>query len=396
MTAHDNPRQAPLRNALSARARQMASQPVNPLAAVAAGLADVISLARGDPDLPSPPHVIDAAISALNAGRTGYSAPSGLPALRHALARKLAQDQGVQRDPEREILITAGAQEATFLAINALLGPGDEVLVPDPCYMSYQHAVTASGGRLVPIPTRPEDGWVPQPDVVASLITPRTKALALISPGNPTGAVYPPKTLAQLGALAEQYDLALISDEIYEKLVFDGAQHISVASLPDLAERTIVVGGFSKSYCMTGWRVGYLAVPAPLAAALETFHHTLTICAPTFAQEAALAALEGPQHFLAELVAEYDRRRRVALPVLEKVGLACPAAPGSFYIFPDIRSTGLSSADFALRLLQEQRVLVHPGTLFGPGGEGFLRVALLQPLDRLAEALDRIARFVRG
>jgi aminotransferase len=374
----------------------MATQPVNPLAAIAAGLPDVISLARGDPDLPSPPHVIDAAISALNAGRTGYSAPSGLPALRQALARKLAEDQGLERDPEREILITAGAQEATFLAINALLDPGDEILVPDPCYMSYRHAVTASGGRLVPIPTRPEDGWVPQPDDVAPLVTPRTKALALISPGNPTGAVYSPETLAALGALAEQHDLALISDEIYEKLVFDGARHVSVASLPGLADRTIVVGGFSKSYCMTGWRVGYLAVPPPLAAALETFHHTLTICAPTFAQEAALAALGGPQRYLTELVAEYDRRRRLAIPAFDALGLVCPPAPGSFYLFPDIRPTGLSSADFALRLLQEQRVLVHPGTLFGPGGEGFLRVALLQPLDRLAEALDRITRFIRG
>ena len=245
----------------------------------------------------------------------------------------------------------------------------------------------------MPVPTYPEDGFALRPDEVARRVTPRTRVLVLISPGNPTGAVYPPETIAELGALAERHNLIMISDEIYEKLVFDGARHVSVASWPAFANRTVIVNGFSKSYCMTGWRVGYLAVPTALADGMANLHYALTICAPGFAQRGAQAALEGPQEVVRELVAEYERRRSLAIPALNDLGLACPPTPGSFYLFPDIRSTGLKSEEFARRLLEEGRVLVHPGTQFG-AAEGFVRVALLQPLDRLAEALERMRRFL--
>ena len=385
----------PLGNALSARARLLAQRPPNPLPARAARLPDVISLGRGDPDLPPPAHVLAAAQAALVAGQTGYTHPNGLLELRQAIAAKLERDNGLARDPEAEIVVTAGAQEACFVAVNALLDPGDELLAPDPRFYVYDQAVAAAGGRLVSVPTYPEDGFNLRPDEVAARIGPRTKAIALISPGNPTGAVYPLETLLELGRLAQQHDLVLISDEIYEKLVFDGAHHVSIASLPGLAERTVLINGFSKSYCMTGWRVGYLAVPPVLAEAFASFHYALTICAPSFAPRGALAALEGPPDSVLELVAEYDRRRKLAIPAFEALGLPCPPTLGSFYLFPDIRPTGLSSEAFARELLEEARVLVHPGTVFGECGEGFLRVALLQPLDRLEQALGRLADFMR-
>ncbi|MBI3978396.1 MAG: pyridoxal phosphate-dependent aminotransferase [Chloroflexi bacterium] len=388
-------RPSPIAARLSTAIRRSASRPPNLLLEMARAYPDVISLGRGDPDLPTPAHIVEAGKRALDEGYTHYTHLHGLPELRVALADELARRNGLQVDPEHEIMVTTGAEEAVFVVCQALLNPGDEILIPDPNYTSYDLAVGAARGRVVPVPAHAEDGFVVRPDEVERRITARTKALVIVSPNNPTGTVYPPETLAQLAELALRRNLIVISDEIYELLTFPGYRHVSVATLPGMRDRTVTINGFSKGYAMTGWRVGYIVAPAEFVAAIGALRHTLSICAPAFAQKAAAAALTGPQDCVAEIVRTYDERQRFFVDGLRAIGLDAFVPRGTFYVFVDFRplslALGLSSLEAAQRLLHEAHVLIYPGTHFGPGGEGFGRASLAVPVDRIAEALGRMA-----
>ena len=361
--------------------------------AMSKGIPDLISLGRGDPDLPTPPHIIEAATQALADGKTKYTVPPGMIELRAAIARKLQDDNGLTYDPETEVIVTSGTQEAVNVIFQALLDPGDEVLLPDPFYMAYHQAIIAAGGRPVAIATRLADNFVPKPEDLEAAITPKTKALILVSPSNPTGTVIPRETAIALCEIAARHDLAIISDELYEKIVFDDAQITSIAALPGMWERTITVNGFSKTYNMTGMRVGYFAGPAPFMTAALELRHMLSICAPAVSQHAALAALEGPQDCVAEILEIYTARRDLMLKRLAEFGVPTNRPQGAFFVFADIRATGLSSMDFCVELIKHGHVQVFPGTQYGQGGEGFVRISFLTDIKQLDEALTRFGRF---
>jgi aminotransferase len=363
------------------------------LLALTKGKDQLISLGRGDPDLPTPAHVVDAAIAALRAGKTKYTVPAGLIELRTAVARKLRDENALDYDPEREIVITAGTQEAVNVVLQALIAPGDEVILPDPYYMAYFQAIRASGGVAAIVRTTLEDNFVVRPEAIEAAITERTKAIILVSPSNPTGTVIDPATARAVAEIAIRHDLVVISDELYEHVVFDGAKVTSIAALPGMWERTITVNGFSKAFNMTGLRVGYFAGPAAFVGAALELRHMLSICAPSVSQYAALAALEGPYDALHEALATYKERRDLMLGSLREQGVPCNRPEGAFFVFADIRATGLGAFDFCVRLLEEEQVQVFPGTQYGAGGEGFVRISFLTPKDQLAVALERFGRF---
>lgn len=365
------------------------------LMSLAAGLDGVISLGLGDPDHATPAHIVEAAKMALREGRCGhYTDPAGLPELRRALVAKLRRDNGIDADPETEISVTTGGQEALFLLIQCLLDPGDEILVQDPRYSSYDEAIRRAGGVPVPLPTREADNFDLDPAVVAARITPRTKAILLITPGNPTAGVIAPTNLRAIADLAIAHDLVVISDEIYEKFLYDGAQHLSLASLPGMRERTITLNGFSKTYAMTGWRLGYVVAPPAITRAIRALKGIVSICAPVPSQWAGIAALEGPQDCVAAFRASYDERRREVMRVLSASGFTYGHPYGAFYIFANTSATGIPAFELAKRLLLDGRVLVFPGTGFGEGWKDYLRFSLLQPTPLLLEALDRLRRVV--
>jgi aminotransferase len=361
--------------------------------AISREVPDLISLGRGDPDLPTPPHVIEAAQQALAEGKTKYTPPAGLDQLRTAIAHKLQQDNNLTYDPMREIVVTTGAQEAISVIFQTLLDDGDEVLLPDPYYMAHRQAINAAGGNPVTLRTQLEDNFVVQPDAVEAAITPKTKAIILTSPSNPTGAVIDRQTAATISQIAIKHDLVVISDELYEKLVFDGASVTSIAGLPDMWERTITVNGVSKVYNMTGMRVGYIAAPAEFVEAALELHHLSTICAPTVSQWAALAALTGPQASVQDTLATYIQRRQVILDYLAEYGISSNRPQGAFFVFADIRPTGFSSLEFCEALLQDVQVQIFPGTQYGEGGEGFVRMSFLAPVAELEVALKRFGQF---
>ena len=364
----------------------------------AAGLDDVIAMGRGDPDLHTPRHIVEAAKRAIDDNQHHYTLPHGMPALRAAIARALARDHGLDYDAE-EIIVTAGVQESVMLTMLGLVDPGDEVLITSPRFTTYDTAVALCGGVPVPVPTYERDDFALMPAEIEARITPRTKALVLVTPNNPTAAVTPPEVIRQIADLARRHDLLVVSDEIYARLVYDGAEHLSIATLPGMKARTITLNGFSKSYAMTGWRVGYLAAPRDFVRHLIEPRHTLSINAATPSQFAALAALEGPQGPVEEMVAEYARRRAYLMPVLRDLGLSYGYPGGAFYIYLNVSSSGLGAADFCLRLLQEARVMIFPGQLFGDDSDHYVRIGYLQPLPRIEEAMDRLSVFladVRG
>ena len=360
---------------------------------IAAGLTDVIALGRGDPDLDTPSHIVQAGQRALAEGATHYTHPMGLPKLREAISASLDKHEGLSYAAD-EIVVTAGAQEAVFVAMLAYINPGDEALVPSPGYTSYNQAIELAGGVVVPVETYERDDFALTADAVAAKITPRTKMLCLLNPSNPTGTVTPPAEVEKLAALAEQHDLIVVSDEIYSRLVFDGAEVLPVARLPGLKDRTITVNGFSKAYAMTGWRVGYFAGSGEIVRAMAEVHHGLTICAPAVSQHAALAALTGPQDCVDEARITYDERRRVMCAALDDMGLTYGRPQGAFYVYANVSRTGLSASDFCVRLLEEGRVMMFPGSLFGDHNDDFVRISLLQPVERVTEACQRIRRTV--
>jgi aminotransferase len=362
---------------------------------IAAEMDDVISLGVGEPDFVTPWRVREAGIYALEHGYTTYTSNAGLPRLRELICTDLADRYGAGYDPGTECLITTGVSEGLDLALRVLLNPGDEVIIPEPCYVAYEPCVRFAGGIPVPVPTRWEDGFAVDTELVRAAITERTKAVLLGSPANPTGAVQPRATLEALAALATEHDLYLVSDEIYNRLTYTGA-HTCLGTLPGAHERTVVLGGFSKAQAMTGWRVGWICAPAHVAELCVRVHQYTMLCAPHVSQMAAIEAMENADGDVADMVADYDRRRRVFVKGLREIGLDCPEPGGAFYAFPSIRSSGLDSTTFAERLLHEQRVAVVPGDVFGPSGEGHVRCSYATALPLLEEALVRMDRFLRG
>jgi aminotransferase len=360
---------------------------------IAAGLDDVIAMGRGDPDFHTPAHIVAAAQAAIGANEHHYTLPGGILPLRQAIAAKLANENGLDYAAD-EIIVTSGAQEAVMLSMLALLDDGDEVLLPSPRFTSYDIAVSMSGGVAVSVPSDQDTDFAMVPAEIEKRITPRTKVLVLVTPGNPTGAVTPPAMIREIAEIAKRHDLIVISDEIYEKLIWDGAEHLSIATLPGMRERTITINGFSKSYAMTGWRVGYLAAPKAFARMLIEPRHTLSINAATPSQHAALAALTGPQDAVEAMVAEYAERRAVVMEALDELGLTYGFPGGAFYVYVNTRSTGMGGEEFCLRMLREARVMFQPGTMFGDDSDDFVRIGYLQPLPRIREAFERVRAFI--
>ena len=355
---------------------------------------DVISLGVGEPDYVTPEPIRRAALDSIERGETHYTSNYGLPRLREALAAQLRDLYGVSYDPASEIVVTSGSSEAFDVALRALLDPGDEVLCPDPSYVAYEPAVVMAGGRFTPVPTHAAGEFRLDAAEVAARAGERAKALLFGFPANPTGATMDRAALEAVAAVAAERDLAVVSDELYARLTYEG-EHACFASIEGMRERTILIGGFSKAYAMTGWRVGWLAAPEPLAAAAMKVHQYVMMSAPTAAQYAAIAAIEHGESFVAEMLAEYDRRRRLMVDGLHAVGLPAFRPRGAFYAFPDIRATGMSSAAFSERLLAEERVAVVPGSAFGACGEGYVRACYASGYEQIERALERIGRFVQ-
>ncbi len=362
---------------------------------IASTMDGVISLGIGEPDFVTPEPIRRAGIRSVEAGMTGYTSNSGLPALREALAAHLERLYGVSYDPETEILITVGVSEALHCVLLALVDVGDEVIVPEPSYVAYRAGVTLADGTPVPVETHVEDGFQVTAEAIRAALTPRTKVLLIGYPNNPTGAVLERERFLSLARLACEEDLLVISDEIYDRLVY-GVEHCCVPALPGMRERTVLLGGFSKDYAMTGWRIGYVAGPAEIVAAARRVHQYIIMSAPTMAQAAAIEALRNGEDAVQAMVASYDERRRLIVDGLNRIGLPCFEPRGAFYAFPSIAGTGLSSEEFADRLLFEARVAVVPGTAFGECGEGYIRCSYATSKSAIEEALDRIERFLRS
>ncbi len=354
----------------------------------------VIDLGRGEMERRTAPHIIAAVADALDRGETHYTSRPGIAPLRHALAERLAAESGVAYDPHSEILISSGGQEGLFVAVQMLVRPGDEVLLADPGYPSYNDAVRLAGGVCVPVTVDPATGVGLTAAAIEACLTPRTRLLVLVTPDNPTGAVIGGDELAKIAALAVQHDFLVLFDEIYKAFVFDGAAHVNIAALPGMRARTVIVGSFSKGYAMTGWRVGYVAGEAHLIQPITDLKLALSICSAAPSQWAALAALTGPQDAVDEMRADLAERRAVLLPALTAMGLRHGNPRGAYYVFADICCTGLSSAECARLFLAHAGVRTLPGHLFGSGGEGYLRFALTQPAPIIRDALSRLAPLV--
>jgi aminotransferase len=352
---------------------------------------DVISMGLGDPDPVTPAHIIEAAKRAIEAGPAGPGPAAGLPELRQAIARKLKRDNGIDADPETEILVTTGGQEALFLLIQTLIEPGDEVIVQDPRYTSYDDAIELAGGRMISVPTREEDAFDLDPDEVERRLTPRSKALLMISPNNPTAGIVSPANVRRLADIARKHDLIVIADEIYEKFIYDDAEHLSIASLPGMKERTITLNGVSKTYAMTGWRIGYLAAPAAFVRAATAIKEMINVQAPIVSQWAAIAALDGPQDCVEEMRQMYAARRRLLLDALDDMGFTYGVPRGALYVWANTASTGIEAIELT-RLFLDEGVLIFPGTGFGEGWGDYMRMTLLQPIDVLREATNRMRR----
>jgi aminotransferase len=362
---------------------------------IVATMKDVISLGIGEPDFTTPKPILEAGIESLRSGETHYTSNHGILELRRALSNHLERLYSIHYEPANELVITVGGSEALYLAATALLEPGQEVIIPTPCFVSYQAEVILAGGVPVEIPCRMEDNFDLDIQAIRNAITPRTKAILINFPTNPTGAVSSRENLLKLAQLAEEHDLVIISDEIYDRLVY-GVEHVCFPTLEGMKKRTILIGGFSKDYAMTGWRIGYAAAPVELISGLVRIHQYSVMSAPTTSQRAALAALLQGEPFVEQMRQEYDQRRRIIVNGLNSIGLPTIEPHGAFYAFPKISGSGLSDEAFAERLLKEQRVAVVPGSSFGKGGEGFVRCSYATSQNQIEDALDRIQQFVKS
>ncbi len=360
---------------------------------IAATMNDVISLGIGEPDFVTPSPILHSGVESLKRGETHYTSNSGTVELRQAVSGYLERLYGIRYDPEREILITVGVSEALYLALTAVLDPGDEVIVPEPCFVAYMPEVTLAGGKPVSVPTYAKDSFQVTAAAIEAAITLRTKAVLIGYPNNPTGAVMSRENLEAIARLAKQYDLMVISDEIYDRLVYD-VPHTHFAALDNARPRTVVLSGFSKSHAMTGWRLGYAAGPAEIIAAMRKIHQYTIMSAPTTAQAAAVDAIKSGDPDVVAMRKEYDRRRKLIVSGFNKLGLPCFEPHGAFYAFPNITASGMSDNDFADRLLQEERVAVIPGSAFGASGAGHVRASYATAYEKIEEALERMRRFM--
>jgi aminotransferase len=355
---------------------------------------DVISLSIGEPDFVTPWHIREAGIYSLEKGYTMYTSNSGMPELRQELASYLELHYRVSYHPEHEILITTGSSEGLDLVLRAIINPGDEVIIPNPCYVAYSADIILAGGVPIIVPTNEENNFVVRATDIEARITKQTKAILIGYPANPTGAVMSKKEADAIAELAKKHDLLVISDEIYARLVY-GVEHICFPSLPGMKKRTILISGFSKSHAMTGWRIGYVAADRRFIQALTKIHQYTMLCAPTMTQMAAIEALRNGESDVEKMVQEYNRRRRFMVKRLNEIGLPCFEPKGAFFAFPSIKATGMNSEEFAEKLLLEEKVAVVPGLAFGPCGEGFVRCCYATSLPNIEEALRRMDRFIR-
>jgi aminotransferase len=361
---------------------------------IAATMKDVISLGVGEPDFTTPKPILEAGIHSLRAGETHYTSNAGKLELRQAVADHLVKLYGVHYDPVQEILITVGVSEALYLVMNALLDPGDEVIIPTPCFVSYQAEVILAGGVPVEIPSHPEDNFQLDPQQIRAAITARTKIIFIGYPNNPTGAVASRQVLIEVAKIAEEHNLLIISDEIYDRLVYQH-EHVCVPALDEATRRrTILLGGFSKDYAMTGWRIGYACGPGEIITGMTRIHQYTIMSAPTTAQDAALQALTDSEKYVQEMVTEYDRRRRLIVDGFNRLGLTTFEPHGAFYAFPNVTASGMNDEIFAETLLREEHVAVVPGNAFGPGGEGFVRCCYATAYEQIEEALRRMEKFM--
>ena len=354
----------------------------------------IISLGVGEPDFVTPWHIREAAIYSVEGGHTYYTSNLGILELRKEVSSYLERLYGLGYDPESEILITVGVSEGIDLAMRATLNPDDEVISADPGYVAYSPIIQLAGGVSRTVPTRAEDGFCLQAENIASHITKRSRVLLLNNPSNPTGALLDRKTLRSIATLVREHDLLVVADEIYDRLVYSEEPFVPFASLPGMNDRTVTVGGFSKAFAMTGWRLGYVCAPADIIAAMMKIHQYTLMCAPTSAQAAALEALRHGEPDVREMREAYNQRRKLLLEGLAKIGLEPNQPQGAFYAFPSIRSTGMTSEEFTEKLLVEDKVAVVPGNAFGPSGEGFIRCCYAVSVDEIEEALERMGRFV--
>ena len=362
---------------------------------IAATMEGVISLGVGEPDFPTPTSIREAGIRSIVDKGTTYTANVGLMELRRAISKYLEKRFHVEYDPADQILVTVGASEAVDLALRAVVNPGDEVLVPEPTYVSYAPSAILAGGVAVPVPTYEKDDFRLTADVIRSLITPKTKAIVFCYPNNPTGAVMEKADLMAIADVLREHDILVIADEIYAELVY-GIEHTSMATLPGMYEKTLLINGFSKAFSMTGWRLGYACGPAPLVDAMKKIHQYVIMCAPTMSQWAAIEALENGMPEVERMVAEYDNRRQTIVHGFRNMGLSCFEPRGAFYCFPRISDLGMTSDEFCNRLLEAEKVAVVPGSAFGDSGEGFIRVSYAYSIDSINKALVKIDRFIQS
>jgi aminotransferase len=358
-------------------------------------MGDVISLGIGEPDFATPWHIREAAIFALERGRTGYTSNLGLPRLRRSISDYIQKHFGIRYEPLSEILVSVGVSEAIDLALRALLNQGDEVIYHEPCYVSYAPSILMAGGVPRAVTTRADEGFVLHAEDLENAITPRSRVLMLNFPTNPTGAAMDPEELEKIAAVCIKHNLVVLTDEIYSEITYEGRPHHSIATIPGMRERTVLLHGLSKAFAMTGWRIGFACAPAELIEAMMKIHQYSILCAPIMGQDAAIEALEHGEQSVNGMRREYEMRRNFIVSSIRDMGLECPSPRGAFYVFPKITSTGLSSRDFSLRLLHEKKVAVVPGPAFGSGGEGHVRCSFATALDQIKIAMVRMAEFCR-
>jgi aminotransferase len=379
---------------LSKRVAELKPSGIRKFFDIVATMKDVISLGIGEPDFTTPKPILDAGMRSLQNGETHYTSNHGKMELRQGITDNLQKLYNVKYDPASEVIATVGVSEALYLTFTALLEPGDEVIIPTPCFVAYQAEVILAGGVAVEIPARLENNFAIDPDDIRKAITPRTKVIFIGYPSNPTGAVAPREVMIEIGKIAEQYNLIVVSDEIYDRLVYD-FDHVCFPALDEgLRNRTVLLGGFSKAYAMTGWRIGYACAPKDILQGMLRVHQYTIMSAPTTAQDAAIEALKSGEPHVMEMVTEYDRRRRLMVAGFNKLGLSTFEPRGAFYTFPNIRASGMDEETFAETLLKEESVAVVPGSAFGPGGEGFVRACYATEYSKIEEALHRMERFM--
>ncbi len=382
-----------MRNPLADKVVEIKPSGIRKFFDIVSEMKDAISLGVGEPDFDTPWHIRDEGIFALEKGKTFYTSNSGLKELREEICNYMKRSQGVQYDPLHEVLITVGGSEAIDMGLRAMLNPGDEVLIPQPSYVSYEPCTVLAGGKPVIIDLKAENEFRLTAQELEDAITEKTKVLILPFPNNPTGAIMERRDLEAIAEVIIKHDIFVMSDEIYAELTYKG-KHVSIASLPGMQERTILINGFSKAYAMTGWRLGYACGPKAIIEQMTKIHQFAIMCAPTTSQYAAVEALKNGDDDVAEMRTAYNQRRRFLLDAFQRMGLECFEPYGAFYVFPCIKEFGMTSDEFATRFLEEEKVAAVPGTAFGDSGEGFLRISYAYSLDRLKLAMGRLENFV--